>query len=315
MAAKKIKFAEITPQTLGERAVLVSFHRTEWQPSKRDRRVEEETAERLGITGKARYYKTVVDADTYLARWREIANKAFDYHCKHSLPWQWQGAQILSGAAVMRYAEVMDGYINQANTECEWIIGKLEEAKEKARAAWGSLYRDEDYPSAETLREKFTISYDFSPVPTGGDFRLADINPAMQELMQRKLNEEVQRGIDEVMEVPWQKLNGAIERLVGSLANEKRRFHYTMFTTLSELVSALPALNIGGNPELEKAAKRTTALLKSIHPSLTSPGAKATEAARTVSKELRKDKASRAAVAKDARKVLDSMAGFMGGAK
>lgn len=315
MKQQSIKFAEITPQTLGERAVLVSFHRTEWQPNKRDRKVEDEAAERYGITGKARYYKSVVDVDAYLARWREIANKAWDYHCKHTLPWQWKGAQILGGGAVMRYAEVMDGFIAQANREAEWIVGKLEDAKAKAREQWGPLYKEEDYPSAADLRAKFSLSYDFNPVPTGGDFRLADVNPAMQEIMQSKLNEQVQAGINDVLQVPWQKLNGAIMRLVETMANEKKKFHYTVFTTLAELVSAMPALNIGGNPELDKAAKRTTALLKSIHPALQKPGAKADDAARAVAKELRKDSATRQAVAKDARKVLDSMAAFAGGAK
>jgi hypothetical protein len=125
----------------------------------------------------------------------------------------------------------------------------------EARAELGSLFREEDYPSVGKLREKFSVRLEILPVPTGDDFRVT-MSTEEQARIAREIDANVRQSLTRGTEDLWKRLRDVVSHMVDRLNEPESRFHATLVTNISDLVSLLPQLNVNRDPDLERFAEQ-----------------------------------------------------------
>jgi hypothetical protein len=109
----------------------------------------------------------------------------------------------------------------------------------------------------------------FTPLPTGGDFRLD-----VESQVQRELVEQYEKRLETQLKMAnrdaWNRLHEALSRLSDRLVidqdGKKRVFHDTMVTGAVELCDLLTTMNVTKDAELERARRELEKVLSGITP-------------------------------------------------
>jgi hypothetical protein len=306
------KLREITADNLRDHAILVKFTRREWNPNKLDRGVSDELKELKSASSDVRVYKSLVSSQ-WLSGWRSDATAAYNYFLTHTLPWEDRGYRVLPMSAYLDFVDFMAETILRLNEKADLMAEMFSSAIDQAENQMGDLFNRSEYPTKELFREKFEVDWAERPVPVADDFRLKDMNEAMIDRMQTKLEEMVTRSIGDALQEPWTRMQDAIKRISDKVSRGDG-FQYTALTNLAQLVDALPGLNLTNDPHLTEIIEDTKKLLNDLDGEL-KPHHDRLEnkkAAERASKALRKDEDVRAHAADETKKILDKMSAFMG---
>ena len=75
------------------------------------------------------------------------------------MPWDDKGSRLLTVANYEKYTEVMDGLRERVVRQRARFIEDYDHYVEQARIDLGKLFRIEEYPSKDELRDRFSIRY------------------------------------------------------------------------------------------------------------------------------------------------------------
>jgi hypothetical protein len=151
------------------------------------------------------------------------------------------------------------------------------------------LFREEDYPSTEKLRNKFGVRLEVLPIPSGNDFRVT-LSEEEQARVAREIDENVRQSLQKGTEDLWTRLKGVVARMVERLNEPESRFHASLVTNIGELVDLLPSLNVNQDEELNRFAGEIRDRLCGF-----------------TARDLKKNEILRAATANDAAQILTEM--------
>lgn len=301
---------QTTPATdkgIHARAMLVRLAVTGWDARRFDRKVTKETNERNAASPEAgRYNKHLLGGKTASPTHADAVSKggaARQTFYAQTLPWADEGWRLLPTKNYEAFTDAMRRSRAEFDQAVEAFLADYPSLRETARELLNGMYREEDYPSVDALRGKFSYSIEFSPVPSEGDFRL-DL-PADQLIeIERSTKARVEGATKAAMEEAWTRLRESVEklreRLTGVDARGKRKgqpktFRDTLIDNVANLADALTRLNVTDDPDLEAMRKRVAEELAELEP-----------------KKLRDDPQARQAAAKSADDILKAMSGLYG---
>jgi hypothetical protein len=212
----------------------------------------------------------------------------------HTLPWGDNGDRLLPRLSFMDFMQE-HGKLNEEfnNAVDNFIAEKYLRARDQAEFRMGEMFRSEDYPEPEQLRRRFAVNLDIHGVPTGHDFRV-DMDANTVDMLRKQIEEKNQERVTAAMRDVWDRLADVLGHFASKMADDSV-FRDSTVKNLEELVDMLPALNVTGDPQLEQVRQDIADALIGYTP-----------------KELRKDTAARTAAAKESKRIIDQMAGFMG---
>jgi len=125
----------------------------------------------------------------------------------------------------------------------------------QVRPELNGLFREEDYPSVEKLREKFGVTLEILPIPSGSDFRV-EMSAEEQARVARDIDANVRQSLVRGTEDLWTRLREVVSHMVDRLNEPESRFHATLVTNVADLVELLPRLNVVGDPDLNRVAEQ-----------------------------------------------------------
>jgi len=160
---------------------------------------------------------------------------------------------------------------------------------EQVRPELNGLFREEDYPSTDKLRNKFGVKLEVLPIPSGNDFRVT-FSEEEQARVAREIDENVRQSLRKGTEDLWTRLKGVVAHMVERLNEPESRFHASLVTNIGELVDLLPRLNVNQDEELNRFAKEIRDRLCGF-----------------TARDLKKNEILRAATANDAAQILTEM--------
>jgi len=295
-------------QGIHSRAMLVRLVVTGWNGRRFDRKVTDETnAQHAASKDAGRYNKALLGgkknapshADAIAAG--GAARRTF---YKQTLAWSDEGWRLLPTANYEKFVDAMRKSRGAFEESVEQFLADYPTYREQARALLNGMYREDDYPSVDALRSKFSYSIEFSPVPSAGDFRLDLPSDQLTEI-ERNTSARVEQATKDAMRDAWSRLQESVEkvreRLTGVDAEGKRKgkpktFHDSLIDNAANLADALTRLNITNDPDLEAMRQRVADELADLEP-----------------KTLREDPKARAKAAKSATDILSAMKGLYGG--
>ena len=159
----------------------------------------------------------------------------------------------------------------------------------QVRPELNGLFREEDYPSTDKLRNKFGVRLEVLPIPSGNDFRVT-LSEEEQARVAREIDENVRQSLQKGTEDLWTRLKGVVAHMVDRLNEPESRFHPSLVTNICELVELLPRLNVNQDEELNHFTGEIRDRLCGF-----------------TARDLRKNEILRAATANDAAQILTEM--------
>lgn len=280
-------------ENLIQRALLVSLSISSWSARKYDKKVTQETNAAHGADSDAgRYNKMLLpgDASSYKALASHIAATRV-LHYAETLAWSDDGWRLLP---VLNYQKYTDK-IRKARHEYDTLLGDFladyPALQQAAKLKLNGMYREEDYPT--NLAGKYGFATEFSPVPSGGDFRVA-LSQSEIDIIATRTESRVKSAFEDAHKDAVKRLYDCVSRIHERLAQPEAIFRDSLISNATELTDVLSRLNIADDVNLE-TLRRQTASLATVSPDT-----------------LRNDPVTRIQAANDAQSILTSMLSVYG---
>ena len=254
---------------LNRDAMLVGLHISAWSGRLYDREASDHVAVHHDASTSAGRYNKRLLPKAALAPLNAVMNESRTQHYAQSMPWDDKGSRLLTVANYDRYTEVMDGLRERLVRQRARFIEDYDDYVEQARIDLGKLFRIEDYPSKDELRDRFSIHYRITPVPDADHFiaRLAsDDTERVKRDIERHIEEQLHDAVDDL----YRRLAEAVERVSERLTEDENGkplvFRDTMIANIRDLVDVVPRLNIFSDHRLAGLCEQVKDRIASVEP-------------------------------------------------
>lgn len=237
-----------------------------WQARKKDKGESTKVTESNGAkTGAANVYKALLPDNPKLEAIRKWGDQFRDFVYTNTLPWDDGGWRV---GRVQRHMEFMvktGDMMREGEQLVDEFIASYQASVEEARFTLNDLFDASDYPGVEELRTKFRFTLDVQPIPNVQDFRVLDgVPPDEVDKLVATATESVENRVKEAMQQAFERLFTVVQKFGTTLENYSdgtvKKFNDTLVGNISELVEAMPALNIVGDPKLDQLVARAREL-------------------------------------------------------
>ena len=281
-------------------AMLVALHISAWSARIHDRTASSYVADHHNATASAgRYHKRLLPKNS-LAALTSTLSEARTRHYEQTLPWDDKGARLLTVANYEHYTQRMSALRERVVHQRARFIEHYDDYVDQARLDLGKLFRIEDYPSKETLQDKFSIRYRITPVPNADHF-IAKLACDDTDRVKRDIERHIEAQLHDAVGDLYRRLGKALGRISNRLQEDENGkplvFRDTMISNIRDLVDVIPRLNIFGDDELARLCGQVKEKIADIEPDALRP-----------SKIF--DPAARAQVKRDADDLAEKFAGY-----
>ena len=281
-------------------AMLVSLRISAWSGRLYDREASDQVAAHHDASTSAGRYNKRLLPKAALAALNATMSETRTQHYAQSLPWDDKGSRLLTVANYERYTEVMDGLRERLVRQRARFIEDFDDYVEQARIELGKLFRIEDYPSKDQLRDRFSIRYRITPVPDADHF-IARLASDDTERVKRDIESHIEEQLHDAVGDLYRRLAEAVERVSERLTEDDNGkplvFRDTMISNIRDLVDVVPRLNIFGDHRLASLCEQVKDRIAGVEPDSLRPS-------RTF------DAVVRARVKHDADDLMEQFAGY-----
>ena len=255
-------------------AMLVSLRITAWSGRLYDRQASTHVAvHHEASTAAGRYNKCLLPRAAFAALTATVS-AARGAHDAETLPWDDRGSRLLPVANYERYAGLMNGLRERMVRERARFIEDYDDNIDKARLDLGKLFRIEDYPSKEDLRNRFGLRYRIIPVPDADHF-MAKLASDDTERVKRDIESQIEERLHDAVGDLYRRLGEAVERVSERLREgddgKPLVFRDSMIGNIRDLVDAVPRLNIFGDDELARLCEQVKDRIAAVEPDALRP--------------------------------------------
>lgn len=242
-------------------AILVELNVSNWGASKLDRNVTDTVnASHNAARDASKVYKNLVAGSSLCSDIAKYAARIRLYHNEMTLPWSNKGARLLPVKLMLEYKQHITNMRIAYEAMCNSFYAQYPTIVANARNNLQAMFKAEDYPTLDEVKEKFGFNLVFAPLPESGDFRLDVANDDLKDL-QDSYEADFNSRLAEAVRTPWEKLFKELQALSSKLddtnasPDKKKRYHDSLLENPQELCRLLTALNVTNDPKLEEARR------------------------------------------------------------
>jgi len=280
---------------LNDKALLVQLTVSQWTARKYDKKVTEQIATQHDTVIEAgRYNKSLLPLNDYLGNIHQKTTAIRKEYYENTLPWGINGTQMIPSK---NYLSFMTKF-RQHKTEWLSLVNNFVDVYpqlklDAQRLLPNGLYKEEDYPTIDGVRDKFGIDMVVMPVPAD-DFRI-QISDEELSVIQQQVTERVTNASQEAMKEAWQRLYDVVKHASDKLNDPNATFRDSLVQNISKICEVLPRLNFADDVNLENMRQQVETALATQNP-----------------EALRVDWDLRDVKAQQAKDITDKMKAFMG---
>ena len=170
-----------TAPSIGSSAMLCELSISTWTGRKKDKKASEDVTDaNFAASGVASVHKKLLaDCQELMAVQKFTANSR-NIHYAMTMPWSDTGLRLLPTAQYFKYHQTMTDIQNEYDRLVDTFLQGYEWEITQASAKLGDLFDRNEYPSVDTLRNKFGFRLSYIPLPDAGDFRIDIGNEATE---------------------------------------------------------------------------------------------------------------------------------------
>lgn len=251
--------------SLSNRAILVDLDISQWSARKLDRRETDEVITRTGASKRAaRVNKSLLPGAQSLEAVTKKATEIRTWFYERTLPWS-GSARILRADAYWSFVQELNTHKSAYERRVDDFVADYPQLVAHAQAELCGLYNPDDYPDAQTIRDKFCVNTRFMPVPDSDDWRVSLSEEALKDLRE-SVERDVREAAGVAMQEAWKRLSDCVAHAVERLGNPEAIFRDSLVENAEELCRILPTLNITGDPNLEARRQELEQALVGVDP-------------------------------------------------
>lgn len=249
---------ESSAPSISSSAMLVEINRRKWNGYARNKDATEQVRTQYGAGRKsARVNQTLLINEPLFDQVNTLygALSATLYH--YTMPWLDRGPRLLTTPCFFDFNKEVTRMISEIENvaipafiaEYPNMIGR---ASDPDRL--GALFNPDHYPDVDTLRDSYSITLKYAPVPDAGDFRV-DVGHEALAMLRSSYETYYQGQLQTAYKDVWQRTYEALLSMSKRLEGEKKqgKFYDSLVTNVTDLVELLDRFNITGDPEMRRA--------------------------------------------------------------
>jgi hypothetical protein len=193
-----------------ERAMLAAVHISIWTATKHDRKVSRDVASQHGAhQGAGRYNKQLLMGAAKLEELRTLAGQIRQHFYKITLPWSDEGFRLLPSHFYFDLTARMREFETAFSLGVDDFLKVYPDYIREAQSELNGLFRAEDYPVVDKLRDKFEVKLEILPIPTGDDFRVT-LSAEEQARVASEIDMSVRQSLARGTEDLWKRLREVV---------------------------------------------------------------------------------------------------------
>lgn len=266
----------INTPSISSSAVLIDLSITTWTGRKLDKRASQDvTAANSAAKGVANVNKRLLGDCAELDAVQKFAANARSAHYAMTMPWSDLGLRLCPTTKYIG-ADGKQGYMqhmSELQTEFDRLTRAFLEAYDwevqNAQLKLGSLFNPDDYPTSDSLTNKFRFRFTAIPVPDAGDWRL-DINNSAATQLQAEYKKFYDDQLNNAMKDVWSRTHDALSKMCERLdyTDDKTRkvFRDSLVTNVKEVIELLDVMNITRDPAMMQAQRQLSDAMLGVTP-------------------------------------------------
>ena len=255
---------------IGSNAMLVDLNISVWTGRKMDKKVSEEVDATKGTKARAgNYHKKLLAGSDKLEKIQKVVTAVRSWNYQQTLPWSDGGTRLLPMKNFFDYKQTLNNYQQQYDEAVEEFLVEYPQLVSSSAFTLGDLFDRGEYPTADSLRDKFKFKYVFCPVPDAGDFRI-DVEEQAKSELQQQYKSYYETKLAEAMGEAWNRLHDTLKHLSDRMDytdESKKKFWDSTITNAVELCGLLSNLNVTNDPKLEEARQKLEKALTGVNAS------------------------------------------------
>ena len=242
-------------------AMLVSLNIGLFNPKKLDRSVTREVLISKNASANAGAFVKNILPDEAIKPIQAAGSALRAWVYTQTRPWNDESFRLLPVAQWDAFTDQLRARIASFNSLVDQFCAQYETHRDKALLQLGALANPKDYPPLPTVRTKFYINVNYTPLPDSRDFRLDDMPEEAMSELRANADLRVAEAVNEARNDLYRRLTERLEHIVKrmtevSAKKEGNRIHGSLLSNLSELCQLIPALNVTKDQDLENLRQR-----------------------------------------------------------
>jgi hypothetical protein len=254
---------------LEQRAILVSYSARAWTGEAPDKNAGRAITEEFGnAAGTTKTRKTLVNP-AEIKKNSKAFGAVYSWYRENTLPWENRrgGARLLPGANYERFRAGLEPLIKAATDRADAFTEIYPELIREFKPELNGLYDEKNYPAPERIREEFSISLSYFPLPISpGSLTLKFLGRAELDKLKAEIGTSWEAQEAAATGDLYKRLATYVGHMADKLGTPDAVFRDSLVTNLQDLCDLIPSLNFSGNPELAELAEATRAKLAGIDP-------------------------------------------------
>lgn len=242
-------------------ATMTILNTKRWHAKVKDRQASRNAAAATGADELAfdTRKRLLAGADTELKAIHRAIDDARAKYYAMTLPWTTTGLSDVgkrSGARIMPNTQFFEFITEMGNCKAAMIAALdkfvplyphlVQEAQKNLKGSFNPT----EYPTAESIRSHFDLSFDFQPIPQGADFK--GLPQAQCDALSNALAGKTRKMIENAMQDLWQRAHEAVGRMAERLSHPDKMFHYTLVENVRQVAKQLKHLNVTDDPRIRE---------------------------------------------------------------
>jgi len=251
-----------TAPSIGSSAMLCELSISTWTGRKKDRKASEDVTDaNFAASGVASVHKKLLADCQELMTVQKFTANSRNMHYAMTMPWSDTGLRLLPTAQYFKYHQAMTDIQNEYDRLVDTFLQGYEWEITQASAKLGDLFNRDEYPSIDSLRNKFGFRLSYIPLPDAGDFRI-DIGNEATEQVKDHYQSYYSAQLNNAMNDVWQRTHKALSAMSERLdyspsattkADGKKTFRDSLVGNVLDMVELLNVCNVADDSQMNAA--------------------------------------------------------------
>ena len=258
----------VSAPSISSASMLVELNISVWTGRKKDKAASADvTYQNAAHTGVASVNKKLLGDCEELTALQKFAGNVRTMHYSMTMPWSDSGMRLLPTSVYFKYHQQMTAMQNEFDRLVQVFLDAYDWEVVQAQVKLGNLFHRDEYPTVDSLRDKFGFRMSYIPLPDAGDWRV-DMERDAQNALRDQYADFYRKQVEGAMRDIWERLHTEVTRFIKQLdvdaEGRKGKIYDSTMEHVLHLCEMMEAANFTNDPNMQLAQHKIKAALDGV---------------------------------------------------